>query len=102
MSDLYLVFGMAAITYTSRALFLARPGREPSGRVAAFLDRFPLALFVSLAAAGLLVPDSEVDPALGYIAFGAAAAGGILTRRSLIGVLLIGGGAYWVARGIGV
>ena len=98
MSDLFLVFGMAAITYTSRALFLGRPGREPSGRTAAFLDRFPLALFVALATAGLLVPDSGVDPALGYIAFGGAVGGGILTKRSLIGVLLIGGTAYWVAR----
>jgi branched-subunit amino acid transport protein len=98
MSDLLIVLGMAAITYTSRALFLARPGREPSGRAAAFLDRFPLALFVSLAAAGLLVPDAEVDPALGYIAFGGAVLGGILTRRSLVGVLLIGGGIYWTAR----
>jgi len=98
MSDLLLVLGMAVITYLSRAVFLARPGREPTGRAAAFLDRFPLALFVSLATAGLLVPDSGVDPVLGYAAFGGAVGGGLATRRSLIGVLVAGGSAYWVAR----
>jgi branched-subunit amino acid transport protein len=98
MSDLMVVAAMAAITYGSRVVFLARSGEPPAGRVAAFLDRFPLALFISLATATLLVPDADVDPVLGYAAFAGAVAGGLLGRRSLAAVLVVGGTAYWVAR----
>jgi branched-subunit amino acid transport protein len=98
MAEAVLFAVMAAITYASRVVFLARGGSAPQGRVAAFLERFPLALFVSLAAATLLVPDSGVEPVLGYAGFGGAAAGALATRRSLTGVLLVGGTAYWVAR----
>jgi branched-subunit amino acid transport protein len=100
MSDTLLVVAMAAITYGSRAVFLARTGRLPTGRIAVFLERFPLALFVSLATATLLVPDADVEPALGYTALGAGLAGAIATRRSMVGVLLCGGAGYAVARWI--
>ncbi len=98
MSDMWLVVAMGAITYGSRVVLLARSGQALEGRLDAFLDRFPLALFIALATATLLVPDANVEPALGYAAFAGAVVGGILTRRSLVGVLMIGGAAYWLVR----
>jgi branched-subunit amino acid transport protein len=98
MTDLLVVLGMAAVTYGCRAMFLARPGRPPGGRVALFLERFPPALFVSLAATTLLVPGGLADPGPGYAALGGALAGALATRRSLAGVLLGGLAAYWLAR----
>ena len=93
-----MVVAMGVITYASRVVFLARPGKAPAARLTGFLERFPLALFVSLAATTLLVPDGRVDPALGCSALGGAVAGGILTKRSLPGVLVGGIAAYWLAR----
>jgi branched-subunit amino acid transport protein len=98
MSDFWLVAGVAVLTYASRVVFLARPGRAPSGWLARFLERFPLALFVSLAATTLVLPGSGVAPAMRYAALGGAVAGGLLTRRSMLGVLVAGGSAYWIAR----
>jgi len=100
MTDLLVVLGMAAVTYGCRVLFLARSGRAPSGRLALFLERFPLALFVALAASTLLVPGRLADPAPGYAALGGAVAGAVVTRRSLAGVLAGGVAAYWLARGL--
>ena len=62
MTDLLVVLAMAAVTYGSRVVFLARSGRAPSGRLALFLERFPLALFVALAASTLLVPGAVGRP----------------------------------------
>jgi branched-subunit amino acid transport protein len=101
MTDLWVVLGMAAITYGCRVVFLAHPGRPPSGRVSRFLERFPLALFVALAASTLLVPGGLADPVPGYAALGGAVAGGAVTRRSLPGVLVGGIVAYWLARALG-
>jgi len=98
MSDALLVVAMGAITYGSRVVLLARPGRASAGPIDSFLDRFPLALFIALATATLLVPDSDLDPALGYASFGGAVTGATVIRRSLPGVLVVGGAAYWVAR----
>ncbi len=98
MNDTLLVMVMGAITYGSRVVLLARSGQAVEGRIDAFLERFPLALFIALATATLLVPDADVEPALGYAAFAGAVAGSILIRRSLGGVLMIGGAAYWMAR----
>jgi branched-subunit amino acid transport protein len=98
MTDLLVVLAMAAVTYGCRVLFLAHPGRPPAGRLAVFLERFPLALFVALATATLLVPGGLSDPVPGYAALGGAVAGGVLTRRSLPGVLAGGVAAYWLAR----
>jgi branched-subunit amino acid transport protein len=100
MTDLLVVLAMAAVTYACRVVFLARPGRAPSGRIALFLERFPLALFVSLAASTLLVPGETADPVLGYAALGGAVAGAVVTRRSLPGVLAGGVAAYWLARAL--
>ncbi len=97
-----MVVVVAAVTYLCRASFLVLPGLpEPSGLWARFLDSFPLALFVSLATIGFVAPDGvpAVTPGL------AAAAGGVVgaavTRRSLIGTIVIGAAAYWVARLLG-
>ncbi len=98
MSDFLLIVAMAVITYGSRVVFLANPGSPPSGIVRRFLDRFPLALFVALAASILVVPGSEVDAVPGWAAVVGAVAGGWLTRRSLYGVIGIGFAAYWLAR----
>jgi len=100
MTDLLVVLGMAAVTYGCRVSFLARAGPAPAGRLARFLERFPLALFVSLAAATLLVPGGLEDPVPGYAALGGAVGGGWLTRRSLPGVLAGGVAAYWLARAL--
>jgi len=98
MTDFLVVLGMAAVTYGCRVLFLARPGREPSGRLALFLERFPLALFVALAASTLLVPGELSDPGPGYAALGGAVVGAVAGRRALVAVLAGGVAAYWVAR----
>ncbi|HUU61062.1 MAG TPA: AzlD domain-containing protein [Acidimicrobiia bacterium] len=98
MSDLLVVLAMAAVTYGSRVVFLARPGRAPAGRQAVFLERFPLALFVSLAATTLLVPGGLSDPVPGYSALGGAVGGALLSRRSLPGTLVGGAAAYWLSR----
>jgi branched-subunit amino acid transport protein len=100
MTDLAVVVAMAAITYGSRVVFLVVPGRVPPGRLAAFLERFPLALFTALAASTLLVPGGTAPAAPGYWALGGAVAGGIFGRRSLVWVLAGGVGAYWVARAL--
>ena len=98
MSDLALIALVAAITFASRVVFLARRRAVPAGLVGRFLEVFPLALFVALATSGLAAPEGEVaiSPAL------AGAAGGIVgarvTRRSLVGTILIGAAAYWLAR----
>jgi len=89
---------MGAITYGSRVVLLARSGRAMQGNADAFLERFPLALFIALATATLLIPDSNVEPAVGYPAFAGAVAGAIALRRSLPGVLIVGGVSYWLAR----
>ena len=98
MSDLLLILAMAVITYGSRVVFLAAPGSPPSGITRRFLDRFPLALFVALAASILVVPDAGIDARLGWSAIGGATLGGWLARGSLYGVVGVGFATYWLAR----
>lgn len=98
MSDLAVVVAMGLITYGSRAIFLASPGSPPSGIGRRFLDRFPLALFVALAASILVLPSSDVDAVDGWVAVVGAVVGGWMTRRSLYGVVGVGFAAYWTAR----
>ena len=98
MSDALLILVVAAITYGSRVVFLARRRDVPEGFVGRFLEVFPLALFIALATSGLAAPDGSpaVTPGL------AGAAGGVLgavvTRRSLVGTIVIGAAAYWLVR----
>jgi len=98
MTALLVVLAMAAVTYGCRVLFLVHPGRTPAGRLGLFLERFPLALFVALAAATLLLHEESVDPVPGYAALAGGVAGSLLTRRSLPGGLAFGMAAYWLAR----
>ena len=100
MSDLLVVILVAVITYATRLSFLLRPRPAPGGAVGRFLDVFPLALFISLAATGLLAPEGRPDltPAL------AGAAGGVIGavafRRNLWGVLALGAVAFYVVRAL--
>ena len=98
MHDVGLILAAAVITYGSRVVFLARPREVPAGPFGRFLEVFPLALFVALATIGLAAPDGtpSFTPALAGAAGGAA--GAFLTRRSLLGVIVVGGAAYWLAR----
>ena len=74
MSDLLLVLAVAAITFATRIAFLIRPRPVPGGPLGRFLEVFPLALFLVIAASGLLAPEGvpAVTPAL------AGAAGGVV------------------------
>lgn len=100
MSDLGLVVAVAAVTYASRVVFLLRQQPVPGGLVGRFVEVFPLALFVSLATLGLAAPDGTpaVTPALAGAAGGVI--GAVLTRRSLLGVVVAGAVAYWLARAL--
>jgi len=100
VSDLVLVVAVAAITFGSRLAFLIRPRPVPQGALGRFLDVFPLALFVAIAATGMVAPDGEpaVTPAL------AAALGGVIGavvfRRNLWGVLAVGMVFFYVTRAL--
>ncbi len=98
MSDLALVVAMAVITYASRLVFLLRTGDPPGGLVGRFLDVFPLALFVALATLGLAAPDGDVEASIALVAAGGGVVGAAATKRSLVGVLLFGAAAWWVAK----
>jgi branched-subunit amino acid transport protein len=98
MPDLILILLMAAITFGSRATFLIWPRPAPAGLWGRFLETFPLALFVSLATIGLAAPDGDPQGSIALVAAAGGLAGAALTRRSVIGVMLMGGAAYWVAR----
>jgi hypothetical protein len=98
VSDLTLVILVAVITYATRLSFMLRPRPAPAGALGRFLDVFPLALFVSLAAIGMVAPDGALalTPAL------AAAAGGVLGavlfKRNLWGVLGVGAALFYLTR----
>lgn len=96
MSQLLLVLVVAAITFASRVSFLARPhGRHLNSR---FLEVFPVALFVSLAARDLLAPAGALAAGPGFAAAAGAVVGGVLFRRSVLGVVATGVAFYWLAR----
>jgi len=98
VSDVVLVVLVALITYASRLSFMLRPRPAPGGAPGRFLDVFPLALFMAIAATGLAAPNGspEISPAL------AAALGGVLGavvfRRNLWGVLVVGASFYYLTR----
>jgi branched-subunit amino acid transport protein len=98
VSDLTLILLVAAITFASRVVFLARRRSGPEGMVGRFLEVFPLALFIALATNGLGAPDGAlaVTPALGGAVGGVV--GAVVTRRSLVGTILIGAAGYWLTR----
>lgn len=98
MSHLVMIILIALITFATRISFLLRPLPSERIRENKFLEVFPVALFVALAANGLLAPDGRLDftPSL------AAALGGIIGaaifKRSILGVIAIGLVGYWIAR----
>jgi branched-subunit amino acid transport protein len=98
VTDLALIVLVAIITFASRLAFLARRRPVPEGLIGRFLEVFPLALFVALATSGLAAPEGSlaVTPALGGAAGGII--GALVTRRSLIGTILIGAAVYWLTR----
>lgn len=100
MSDLSIVIAMAVITYSSRAVFLLRPRPVPEGTVGRFLEVFPLALFVALATIGLGAPDGDPAVTIALAAAGGGLVGAIATKRSLPGVVILGGAAWWLARAL--
>lgn len=98
MNDLTLILVVAAITFGSRVVFLARRRPVPEGIVGRFLEVFPLALFIALATSGLAAPEGApaATPALGGAVGGVV--GAAVTRRSLVGTILFGAAAYWLVR----
>jgi branched-subunit amino acid transport protein len=100
MSDLALVLVVAVITFATRIAFLIRPRPVPGGPLGRFLEVFPLALFMVIAATGLAAPQGSlaVTPALAGAVGGLA--GGILFRRNLWGVMLLGAAAFYATRAI--
>jgi branched-subunit amino acid transport protein len=100
VTDLYLILAVAAITFASRVAFLLKPRSVPAGLVGRFLDVFPLALFIAIAAQGLLAPNGtpEVTPALAGLVGGVL--GGIVFKRNLWGVLASGALLFYLARAV--
>lgn len=98
MSHLVMIILMAVITFATRISFLLRPLPSARIRESRFLHVFPVALFVALAADGLLAPAGllEVSPSL------AAGVGGnigaVLLKRSILGIIAMGLVGYWIAR----
>jgi branched-subunit amino acid transport protein len=100
MSDLALVVAMAVITFGSRAVFLVWPRPAPAGRWGRFLETFPLALFIALATLGLAAPDGDPEAGIALVAAAGGVVGAAITKRSLLGVLVVGGALYWLARSL--
>ena len=98
MSDLAIIVAMAAITYSSRAAFLLHPQEAPTGVVGRFLEVFPLALFVSLGTLGLAAPEGDLDVTIALWAALGGVVGSVVTKRSLMGILIFGGAAWWIAK----
>jgi branched-subunit amino acid transport protein len=100
VSDLVLVVLVAMITYASRLSFMLRPRPAPGGALGRFLDVFPLALFMAIAATGLAAPNGspEISPALGAALGGVL--GAVVFRRNLWGVLVVGAGFYYLTRAL--
>ena len=100
MSDLALILAAGAITFASRAAFLVRPRAAWGGRVARFLDVFPLALFAAIATSEFVTGMGSGQPAVTIAAVAGGVAGALLFRRSLWGVLGLGAVAFYLARAL--
>lgn len=100
MSDLALVLVVAVITYLTRVAFLIRPRPVPGGALGRFLDVFPLALFVAIATVGLATPDGTPAVTPGLAAAFGGVVGGVLFRRSLVGILAVGAALFYLVRAV--
>ncbi len=93
MTYLPLILAVAAITFSSRYFSFT----HRSIRLGRFLDVFAVALFVVIGTQDLIGSGSDATPP-NVAAFIGAVAGGLLFRRSMLGVVITGLGLYWVAR----
>ena len=100
MSDLVLVLVVGVITFGSRLAFLVGSRAVPEGIVGRFLDVFPLALFMAIATAGLVAPEGTPAITPGLAAAAGGVVGGIVFKRSLLGVLAVGTVAFYVVRAL--
>jgi branched-subunit amino acid transport protein len=66
--------------------------------VGRFLDVFPLALFIAIATSGLVAPEGTPATTPGLAAAAGGIVGGILFKRSLLGVLAVGAAAFYMVR----
>lgn len=96
MSNLVLILVVAIINFATRFSFLARPGNNRGSN--RFLDVFPVALFVSLAARDLFAPGGSLAVSPMLAAAGGAILGAVVFRRSVLGVVGVGVAFYWLAR----
>ena len=100
MSDLALVLGVAAITFSTRVAFLLKPRSAPGGRVGKFLEVFPLALFIAIATNGLIAPAGTPELTANVAAAVGGLIGGIVFRRSLWGVVGVGAVCFYLTRAL--
>jgi branched-subunit amino acid transport protein len=100
VSDLALVIVVGAITFGSRLAFLLIPRPIPEGRVGQLLDVFPLALFVAIATSGLVAPEGTPAITPGLAAAAGGVVGGMLFKRSLLGILAVGAVCFYAVRAV--
>ena len=96
MNETLLLVAMAAVTFASRASFLVWRGALPQGPLRGVVRAFPLALFVVLATIGLAAPHGRPSLTPALIAGVAGIIAAVLMRRSLLAVLVVGGGVWWL------
>lgn len=98
MSHLVMIILMAMITFATRISFLLRPVPAERLRESKFLEVFPGALFVALAANGLLAPDGRLSVTPALAAGVGGIIGAILLKRSILGIVVCGLAGYWIVR----
>ena len=96
MNHLLLILLVAAITFISRITFFRTTTRPL--RLGHFLDVFPVALFVAIAAIDLIAPQDQVEITPYLAALFGGAAIGLWLRRSMLAVVGGGVAAYWLVR----
>ena len=98
MSHLLLIVLMSIITFATRISFLVRPIPSERIRENRFLEVFPVALFVAIAASGLLAPGGQLEISPAMAAGLGGIAGAALFRRSILGIVVAGLVGYWITR----
>ncbi len=100
MTDLYVVLGVAVITFATRVSFLLSPRQAPAGRLGRFLDVFPVALFVAIAVNGLVAPVGSPELTANLLGALGGVIGGVVFRRSVWGVFAMGAAFFYLARAV--
>lgn len=98
MTDLALIVAMAVITFASRAVGLMLRANTGTGSRSRLLAAYPLSLFASLAAIGLLAPAGDLTATPAIAAGVGAAAGAVVGRASILAVIGFGALGYALAR----